>query len=292
MRQLGQVGLRRITIIDDGSTYLPMLKLLSELEGSAEILRNKTRKGPRHLLADERLFRLLPDCFCVTDPDLAFNPLLPEDFLAQLIGLTAKYRIGKAGFAIDISEPERLKQNDFRIQGKHWKIWEWEKQFWQRPLDLLNSGDPVFAADVDTTFAVYNKAFFVPTEPLRGVRVAGNYTCQHLPWYLESIVPEEEVAFYSRSSLVYGNYHRESADYALGLLLDIYYNRPDLQEAFPEVSGGDYLRLLKWGCGVCAGAWEDSSYSMLAPYAAWIASLGRTTAEKQQGISDSASNTT
>ena len=271
--QLRNIGLKHITLIDDGSTYPPMLDLLSELSSSVEVLRNESPGGARYIIHDEQCFGLLPERFCITDPDLAFNPRVPEDFLTQLFALTEKYRIGKAGFAIDISERERLRSDDFLIAGRNWKIWEWESRFWEKPLEPLSSGDPVYEAGIDTTFAVYNKQFFDPNDLHRAVRVAGNYTCQHLPWYKESIVPKEETSYYNGSSVKFGNYHRQSPEYSLALLLELYKDREDLQKVFPEVVHDDYSRLIDWAYRVSAGEWEDFSYQRLMPYSSWFRQL-------------------
>jgi hypothetical protein len=119
--------------------------------------------------------------FCVTDPDLILNPEMPEDFVAQLVALTERLSIGKAGLALDIAERSTMRQEDFLIGEHPWKIWDWEKQFWQDQLDPLPSGDQVFRANIDTTFAVYNKRFFDRSDPLKAVRAAGRFTCKHLP---------------------------------------------------------------------------------------------------------------
>jgi hypothetical protein len=67
---------------------------------------------------------LLPRHICLTDPDLAFNPAMPADFLGDLAALAARERVGKAGLALDISDRDAMRQEPFLIQERKWKIWE------------------------------------------------------------------------------------------------------------------------------------------------------------------------
>jgi hypothetical protein len=97
----------------------------------------------------------------------------------------------------------------FRIAGEEWKIWDWEERHWSQELNPLRpGGDPVYRAKTDTTFALYDKSFFDPNDFFASVRVAGRFTCRHLPWYRNNMLPEEEEQFY-RST--------EKCSYYLGL---------------------------------------------------------------------------
>ncbi len=207
--QLRCRGLRNIILVDNASTYAPMRAYLEAPDPDVTVILQTQNKGPRDCFMDPVSLALLPQIFCVTDPDLELNPNMPEDFIGQLAGLTERHAVGKAGLALDISNPTLLRDEDFQIGGRTWKIWEWEGQFWENRLEPTPSGDPVFKAQVDTTFAVYNKRFFEPRTALEGVRVAGRFTCQHLPWYRDiGLPPDEEQqyrqhardSFYLRSS--------------------------------------------------------------------------------------------
>lgn len=88
-------------------------------------------KGPTDIIVDPANFVLLPQFFCITDPDLSLNSAMPEDFLAQLAALAERLSIGKAGLALDIADRSAVRQEDFLTGDRHWKIWDWEEQFWQ-----------------------------------------------------------------------------------------------------------------------------------------------------------------
>jgi glycosyltransferase involved in cell wall biosynthesis len=185
-----------IVVIDNDSRYPPMHALYEEIGARVAVLRANRNLGPRAILQDLNFFRTLPRYFCLTDPDLALNPDLPVDFPDILARVTDAYHIGKAGFALDISDREHMVQTPFRhVTGWH-HIWDHEAQHWHAPLDDPAFVDPLYLATIDTTFALYNKDHFDPKNPFEAIRVAGRMTCRHLPWYVDNGLPPEEEAFY------------------------------------------------------------------------------------------------
>jgi FkbM family methyltransferase len=196
--QLRRYGFEEIIAIDNASTFPPLREYLSQ-SPDLSVIRLEENKGPHNLFLDPKNLLSLPDHFCITDPDLELNPSLPDDFIYELMSLTEKHGVGKAGLALDISDWSKMRHEKFRIGAADYQIWEWEAQFWKNPVGFTSTGDEVYSAAVDTTFAVYNKKFFDPADHLKGVRVGGRYTCRHLPWYKDRIVPSGEEAFYRAS---------------------------------------------------------------------------------------------
>jgi hypothetical protein len=207
VNQLRTRRLRNIVVIDNASTSGAMRELLGSDFG-ATVVRLERNEGPTHVFMDEENFRLLPEFFCVTDPDLELNPHLPEDFLAILAGLTERFQVGKAGFSLDISEPDAMHAGTFPNGGGMYTITEWEQQYWRDPIAELEGIGTVYRATIDTTFAVYNKKFLNREYHYAAVRVAGSFTCKHLPWYRTTIVPAEEEAEY-RTSERFSSYLKE-----------------------------------------------------------------------------------
>lgn len=199
--QLREFGLKNIILVDNASTYEPMRDFLDHPGKHVTVVRQIVNKGPRDIFVDSTNYVMLPEIFCVTDPDLCFNVDLPHDFIAQLAALTVQHAIGKAGFALDISNRDAMQQNAFQIGDKPYKIWDWEQRFWNAPIGLTAMGDPIYNAPIDTTFAVYNKRFFNPRSPLTALRVGGRFTCQHLPWYTDNKLPPEEERHYRKHAL-------------------------------------------------------------------------------------------
>ena len=199
LRQLRAIGFQRVVLVDSASTSQDPRTWLDGLEDEATVIALADNLGPHNIFNDPPNFALLPRRFCITDPDLSFNPALPEGFLGDLSGLIERHRVGKAGFALDISDRELMRDELFRIGEKDWKIWEWEAQFWDKPLEPLAEGDAVYDADIDTTFALYDKNHFDLGNHARAVRVAGRFTARHLPWYRDRGLPEAEAALYGRT---------------------------------------------------------------------------------------------
>ena len=197
--QLVSVGLRNLLIVDNGSEFPPHLAYLKSIEGEFAVSRQERNRGPRYVLQDAAFYDTLPQYFCLTDPDLELNPHLPSDFVQYLIDVTNRHQVGKAGFSLDISEPDKMHPERFQIGAQRYRIWEWEAQFWQMPLNSPGE-DPIYRAPIDTTFALYNKAFFRPENHIEAIRVAGHYTARHLPWYIENPVPPDEAAYYRATS--------------------------------------------------------------------------------------------
>ncbi|MGA3067275.1 MAG: class I SAM-dependent methyltransferase [Tepidisphaeraceae bacterium] len=56
---------------------------------------------------------------------------------------------------------------------------------------------------------------------------------------------------------------------ALTALLNVYRQRKDLQESFPEAGTGDHQRLITWAAGVAEKPWSDGSYEALRNYGEW-----------------------
>ncbi len=55
------------------------------------------------------------------------------------------------------------------------------------------------------------------------------------------------------------------------VLLNLYSSRPDLQEAYPEVSDNELQPLINWAANAARGVLQDLHRNVLQPYAAWYA---------------------
>ena len=132
--------------------------------------------GPRFFFR-QIFWDQMPDFFVVTDPDLAYPTSLPADFLAQLRSIAEQTVVFKVGLALDISGPPELFQMPQYV--------ELERKYWQdnKRIPLPPDHPPMYIAPIDTTFAVYCKKNYKGSMFGPSVRVAGNYTARHRPWY-------------------------------------------------------------------------------------------------------------
>jgi FkbM family methyltransferase len=121
------------------------------------------------------LRQLFGDIYCLTDPDLQFNPNLPDSFLHDLIGISNHFQAKQVGFALLIDADDI--RTDITYAGH--SIKQWESQFWENKLYYRpKPKTEMYLAPIDTTFALINHRF----NRLQ-IRVAGNYTCMHIPWH-------------------------------------------------------------------------------------------------------------
>lgn len=181
-----------IVVVDNASDYPPLLAYYEELESQGVRIIRVGHNGGHLVLYEEALWATLPDVFALTDPDLQFNPSMPSTFRNDLASLSEKLSIYKAGLALDLEDRARFYDVDPSADqtGDSSAIYRHESQFWTAPNDpgsVHPFNEPCYAADIDTTFAVYNKKFLsgdrYGSDHFRAVRAGGSFTCKHLPWY-------------------------------------------------------------------------------------------------------------
>lgn len=190
--QLHQHGIRPI-VIDNASTHVNSLNILQDLLANQKIDLVSSSYNFGHMVGFlPDVYAILPEIFAYTDPDLQLNSNLPKNFLHILADLTQQFQSFKAAFALPYSLPNATAgeiafnvaehQVPIFVPEKTFTPAEWEKQYWQRPLkhDTLE----IYAARTDTTFAVYRKSNYM-YDFYDAVRVAGDFSAVHLPWFPE-----------------------------------------------------------------------------------------------------------
>jgi FkbM family methyltransferase len=164
-----------IVVVDNHSTYQPLLDYYDK-EFGYTLLRRQQNEG-HEVYQSKPIQSLVGDLYVLTDPDLRFNPQLPQNFIQTLLALSNNFEAHKVGFALNIARQDL--RTDVNYFGKSIKTWE--SQFWKNSLKY--SKDPkleLYSAAIDTTFCLVNKRF---ASGGISIRVAGDYTCDHLPWY-------------------------------------------------------------------------------------------------------------
>ena len=160
-------------ILNNSSTCLDTIEFLKNTD--VTIIENENNGPWVSPVKNAHIYDSLPDKYVLTDPDLQFNKNLPSNFIEILSELSDKYKAGKVGFALDISDFDKMYEGIYAY-GK--SIFDWEIQFWESP--LYDSNYEIYVAPIDTTFALVNKKY---AEPHFDLRVAGDFTTKHLPWY-------------------------------------------------------------------------------------------------------------
>lgn len=195
--QFEKIGNFEFVILDNNSTYPPMINLLHSLEKTCQIERLKANRGPHFILRDYDFYQKLPEYFCLSDPDIKVNEGLPSNFMEIFVEISNKFQMGKVGFSLEIPKENELRETHVSMDGKLWRTIDWEQQFWKDEVGTTDFGDKIYKATLDTTFALYNKKYFDPDDRYRSLRVAGRFTARHLGSYKHQLVPQEEQDFYS-----------------------------------------------------------------------------------------------
>jgi hypothetical protein len=200
VNQLKVLNVENIIILDNNSTYKPMLELLNELENEHQIIRLGYNRGPHYALRDSEFYSNLPNYFCLSDPDLELSPNLPENFIDTFVEISNQYKIGKVGFALEVPKEEEFAQLYMNLDGKLWNMREWEMQFWENSIGKTTDGDDLYLTTLDTTFALYNKIYFKPNDRYKSIRVSGKFTAKHLGFYSQENIPKYELMYYRNST--------------------------------------------------------------------------------------------
>ena len=174
-------SLTNIIIIDNSSTYPPLLRFYSSVPHKViGLSRNIGQTSPWVTGAVDVYAKDKP--FIVTDSDII--PLPNAHGAVRLFcKLLNDYpeRI-KAGFGLVIDDiPDSYALKDYVIA--------WESQFWQKEIEK-----DVYDADIDTTFAVNRQG--IPYDIRDSLRTGGRFLARHETWYTDSKKPSAEMKYY------------------------------------------------------------------------------------------------
>ena len=199
-----------IIILDNHSTYPDLLHYYDYIENELgdRVTVKRLLENYGHTVYLKRK-DLLPQLYILSDPDLQLNPKMPNNMAEILLSISNKHRVHKVGLALDISDSDKFKYipgygtKTMELGGEvrepeHITIEQWERQFWNKPIKDPNY--ELYKADIDTTFCLVNWRFNNGRE---SIRVAGNFTCKHLPWYkdfIEDNIPKEELSYLQKNN--------------------------------------------------------------------------------------------
>jgi glycosyltransferase involved in cell wall biosynthesis len=187
VERLKSDGYTNIYIIDNNSTYEPLLRYFDEEK--LRVFRLSENVGYLAVWKCDIIKYFINKPYVYTDPDVLPDIECPSDFIEIFYQILSLYpKVSKVGFGLRIDDlPDHFAQKQQVIQH--------ESQFWTRP--LLESND-IFGAPIDTTFALYRAGqkggWWLPA-----IRTGAKYVAQHLPWYTDSANLTEEDIFYKNS---------------------------------------------------------------------------------------------
>ena len=177
--KINEAYYKNITILNNCSTCVDTINYLNTV--NVKVIHNVTNNGPWISPSDNTtLYNQLPNKFILTDPDLEFHENLPANFIEILVNLSDKYQTSKIEFALNISDHDDMFQISTYANNK--SIYDHEIDFWVNKIN-----DPcyeLYYAAIDTTFCLVDKTYTLDDACNNNcVRIAGNFTAKHLPWY-------------------------------------------------------------------------------------------------------------
>lgn len=196
-----QLDGENIVIVDSCSTSESMREYLVELSKDHIVVLKPYNDGPHDYYDRPFFWRWLPEQFVVSDPDIGFNPLMPENYMEVIAELSEEQNSYKVGLALDIWNLP--KENHLNVIG--WgglSIFNGELNHWQIKVETNVTTEPVYRAPTDSTFCYVNKKYHRGDAHDRshGVRIAGNFTAQHYGWYKNPPMTVEEKELYYNTS--------------------------------------------------------------------------------------------
>lgn len=189
-------GYRNIYIADMVSTYPPLLEWYKE-QKMAQVIYMEQNVGHRALWNSDLAIKFKDYPFVVySDSDIQLNKNTPPLFIETMVKVCKDYKMDKVGLAINITDlpPGKLTHKSMKI----------ELPYWENKIPSMEH--ELYLSDVDTTFAVIRmgKPF-----TYRALRIAGNFTCNHLPWYVDySNLNEEEQYVYDHADPKFSSYKK------------------------------------------------------------------------------------
>lgn len=167
-----------IYIIDNASTYQPLLDWYEEVKNDIKIIKNNTNLGPWSFFYSGHYNNINSEIYIYSDADLELNPNMPYNWQEIFLHYLEKYK-RKPSLALrmdDIPESSDILSIIKNHQSVCWYPTEEEN---------------IYKAVTDMTFSMDKKSNGYRYE---SIRIAGNFTCRHIPWYInfDNITEEEK----------------------------------------------------------------------------------------------------
>ncbi len=180
---LERVGMRNIYIIDNASTYPPLLTYYRQIPHTVYLLSQNV--GFMALWKTILFQRFRHDYYIYTDPDIIPTEECPVYAVAYFYAMLQKYpKVNKIGFGLKIDDlPDHYPLKE--------KVINWETKFWSNK--VLN--DNLFDAVIDTTFALYRPGANGGSES-SAMRAGYPFVARHLPWYVDVNQLSDEDEYY------------------------------------------------------------------------------------------------
>lgn len=167
-----------IWIIDNDSNYQSLLNWYKIIEKDIKIIRSHNA-GHLALFSLGVINDIKEDWCFYTDSDIELNEKMPSNYQEYMMYVAEKYNTKKVGLALKIDDlPEYYPLKSQVVQN--------EKRWWDKKVE-----QNLYEADTDTTFCLIKKV-----DQFSSIRIAGDYECRHIPWYINIESLSDEERFY------------------------------------------------------------------------------------------------
>ena len=186
---LRSAGYRNLIILDNASTYPPLLEYYAALERDPrlKILRLDKNLGFKALWLSNALERLkIATPYVYTDPDILPIGSCPKNFVRRLMKiLNANHELRKVGLGLVYDDITFFDKDAVQRDEADYYVG-------------TRVGDNLYFAQVDTTLALYSNTRHYS---LRfSLRTTGDLRAYHLPWYFDyDNLPEDERYYLSHA---------------------------------------------------------------------------------------------
>ena len=180
-----------IVIVDNNSTYTPLLDYFKTLPSQVTLHRLKQNEGHLAFWKNKAICeRYTRGYYVVTDADVLPLDACPDDFLKTFIKLLDKaYDRTKVGFSLkldDIPDTNPNKPN----------ILTWESKYWTTKIHPL-----AYKAEIDTTFALYRPGYQYQLKNFtKAWRTDYPLQARHGGWYLDINYLTDEQKYYIKTA--------------------------------------------------------------------------------------------
>ncbi|WP_222621715.1 glycosyltransferase family 2 protein [Pontibacter cellulosilyticus] len=199
IKSLKERGYRNIIILDNDSTYPPLLEYYKSSD--IKVIRLNQNLGFKALEKIDLYKEVRKGFFVYSDSDVLPHEDCPGDFLKFFLQiLKSNPLVQKVGFSLKIDDiPDHFSKKN--------EVIKWESQFYTRKV-----GENMFDATIDTTFALHRPYAKISTSGghLKMIRVGYPYQAYHLPWYNDSKNLSEEEKYYVNSVEIGTHWSKET----------------------------------------------------------------------------------
>ena len=180
-----------IVVVDNNSTYKPLLDYFETIKDKTVIYKLKDNSGHLSFWKNEVIFKKYSKgYYVVTDADIVPLNDCPDNFVTRLrLLLDQAYDRTKVGFSLKLDDIPDTNPNKEKIMA-------WEAQFWNHKIKA-----EVFKAEIDTTLAIYRPNYKYQLKDFtKAWRTDFPLQARHGGWYLDIDNLSEEQQYYMKTA--------------------------------------------------------------------------------------------